>query len=64
MTLPNDNFENLKAGTYPTGAGGYFIFLKPLPSGQHNLHVTARVLNPTDPSFNYDYDASYDVKVR
>ena len=64
MTLPNDNFENLKAGTYPTGAGGYFIFLKPLPAGQHNLHVTARVLNPTDPSFNYDYDASYDLKIR
>jgi hypothetical protein len=64
MTLPKDNFEDLKAGTYPTGAGGYFIFLKPLPAGQHNLHVTARVLNPTDPSFNYDYDASYDLIVR
>jgi hypothetical protein len=64
MTLPKDNFEDLKAGTYPTGAGGYFIFLKPLPAGQHNLDVTARVLNPTDPSFNYDYDASYDLIVR
>jgi hypothetical protein len=64
MTLPNNNFEDLKGGTYPTGAGGYFVFLKPLPAGEHNLHVTARVLNPTDPSFNYDYDASYDLKVR
>jgi hypothetical protein len=64
MMLPSDNFENLKGGTYPTGAGGYFVFLKPLSAGEHNLHVTARVLNPTDPSFNYDYDASYDLKVR
>jgi hypothetical protein len=64
MKIPNDNYEFLKGGTYPTGAGGYFIFLKPLPAGEHNLHVTARVINPTDPSFNYDYDASYDLKVQ
>lgn len=64
MTLPKDNFENLKDGTYPTGAGGYFIFLPPLPAGMHNLHVTARVINPNDSSFNYDYDAVYDLNVR
>jgi hypothetical protein len=64
MTVPNDNYELLKGGTYPTGAGGYFIFLKPLPAGEHNLHVNARVVNPTDPSFNFDYDTSFDLKVR
>jgi len=64
MTIPNDNFLNIKGGTFPTGAGGYFAFLKPLPAGQHNLHITARVLNPTDPSFNFDYDTSYDLKVQ
>ncbi len=64
MTVPNDNFEFLKGGTYPTGAGGYFIFLKPLPVGEHNLSITARVVNPTDPSFNFDYDTSYDLKVQ
>jgi hypothetical protein len=64
MTVLNDNYELLKGGTYPTGAGGYFIFLKPLPAGEHKLHVTARVVNPTDPSFNFDYDTSYDLNVR
>jgi hypothetical protein len=64
MTVPNDNFELLKGGTYPTGAGGYFIFLKPLPVGEHNLSITARVVNPTDPSFNFDYDTSFDLKVQ
>jgi hypothetical protein len=64
MTLPNDNYEFLKGGTYPTAAGGYFVFLKPFPAGEHNLSITARVLNPTDPSFNYDYDASYDLIVK
>jgi hypothetical protein len=64
MNVPNDNFESLKGGTYPTGAGGYFIFLKPIPTGQHNLHITARVVNPIDPSYNFDYDTSYDLKVR
>ena len=64
MTVPNDNYEFLKGGTYPTGAGGYFVFLKPLPVGEHNLSITARVLNPTDPSFNYNYDTSFDLKVQ
>lgn len=64
MTVPNDNFEFLKGGTYPTGAGGYFVFLKPLPPGQHNLGITARVINPTDPSFNFDYNTSIDLKVK
>jgi hypothetical protein len=64
MTLPNDNFEYLKAGTYPTGGGGYFVFLKPLPAGEHNLKIAARVLNPTDPSLNFDYDSSFDLKVQ
>jgi hypothetical protein len=64
MTVPNDNFEFLKGGMYPTGAGGYFIFLKPLPVGKHNLSINARVVNPTDPSFNFDYDTSFDLKVQ
>ena len=64
MTVPNDNFENLKGGTYPTAGSGYFVFLKPLPAGQHNLGITARVVNPTDPSFNFDYDTSVDLKVK
>jgi hypothetical protein len=64
MTVPNDNYEYLKGGTYPTGGGGYFVFLKPLPAGEHNLSITARVINPTDPSFNFDYDISYNLRVR
>ncbi len=44
MTLPNDNFENLKGGTYPTGAGGYFVFLKPLPAGEHILQQGSSIL--------------------
>jgi hypothetical protein len=64
MTVPNDNFELLKGGTYPTAGAGYYVFLKPIPVGEHTLHINARVINPTDPSFNFDYDASYDLKVR
>lgn len=64
MTVPEDNFENLKGGTYPTAGAGYFVFLKPLPAGQHNLGINARVVNPIDPSFNFDYDTSIDLKVK
>ena len=42
MTIPNDNYEFLKGGTYPTGAGGYFVFLKPLPAGEHNLQCNGK----------------------
>ena len=64
MTVPNDNFESLKGGTYPTAGSGYFVFLKPLPVGQHNLKINAHVTNPIDPSFNFDYDTSIDLKVK
>jgi len=64
MTVPDDNFESLKGGTYPAAAGGYFIFLKPLSIGKHTLNIDARVLNPTDNSFNFHYVTSFDLKVQ
>lgn len=37
LTLPEVNHKQLKAGTYVAGSHGWFIFLKPLATGKHEL---------------------------
>jgi hypothetical protein len=64
MTVPKDNFLDLKPGQWKTATGGYFIFLKPLPEGDHKISVIARVTNPVDPSYNFNYDTLYSLKVQ
>jgi len=64
VTIPENNFLNQTAGQWKDAAGGYFIFLKPLPEGDHRLSISARVTNPFDESFNYNYDTSYLLKVQ
>src|SRR6476620_5840061 len=39
MTVPDDNYELLKSGSYPTGAGGCFVFLKPPPTVDAGDHL-------------------------
>jgi hypothetical protein len=39
MTYPEDSHLTFtKAGTFPTTAHGWFVFLKPLPLGQHTIY--------------------------
>jgi hypothetical protein len=64
MTVPKDNFLDLKPGQWKTASGGYFIFLKPLPEGDHKISINARVTNPIDPSYNFNYDTLYLLKVQ
>jgi hypothetical protein len=39
MTVPDDNYELLKSGSYPTGAVGCFVFLKPPPTVDAGDHL-------------------------
>ena len=64
MTVPEGNFLDLKPGQWNAVTGGYFAFLKPLPVGNHEVAVSARVTNPIDPSYNYNYDTTYLLKVQ
>lgn len=64
ITIPTDNVYDIKAGTYKAVAHGYFVFLKPLPAGVHNVNIAARVVNPIDPSFNFNYHTSFVLKVQ
>jgi hypothetical protein len=64
MTVPSNNFMDVKPGVWTAVTGGYFIFLKPLPAGIHNLSISARVTNPIDPSYNYNYHTLVLMKVQ
>lgn len=64
MTVPKDNFLDLKPGQWKDAAGGYWAFLKPLPVGDHKVSITARVTNPIDPTYNFDYHTMYLLKVQ
>jgi hypothetical protein len=64
MTVPENNFLELKPGQWNAVTGGYFAFLKPLPIGNHDLGIFARVTNPIDPSYNFNYDTLYRLKVQ
>jgi hypothetical protein len=64
MTVPESNFLDLKPGQWIAVTGGYFAFLKPLPVGNHEIAVSARVTNPIDPSYNFNYDTTYLLKVQ
>jgi hypothetical protein len=64
MTVPEDNFLDIKPGQWKTATGGNFVFLKPLPTGDHTLSIAARVTNPIDPSYNFNYHTVFLLKVQ
>jgi hypothetical protein len=43
LTLPEENHKKLKPGTYVAGAQGWFVFLKPLSIGKHELFYSNTV---------------------
>lgn len=63
ITVPENNFLELKPGQWKAGSGGYFVFLEPLPVGHHTVGISARVTNPIDPSYNYNYNTQYLLNV-
>src|SRR5215472_13305202 len=44
---PNNHQADYKAGTWRAGSQGWWVFLKPLPSGEHTISYNIRV-TPTD----------------
>jgi hypothetical protein len=47
VTLPTDNVFGISAGTYRAVADGYWVFLQPLPPGQHEIRLRGAMGNPT-----------------
>ena len=64
ITIPTDNVFKEKPGTYRAFTNGFFVFLKPLHPGTHDLHLTASVTNPIKPQYNYAADCTYHLIVK
>lgn len=58
ITIPEDNVYMVNPGTFKAVVDGYFLFLKPLPIGEHNLNIKVDVKDPSDPNFTSGYDAT------
>ena len=42
LTLPSDNIFGAPAGLYaPTAADGFYLIVRPLPPGEHTIHIRA-----------------------
>lgn len=59
VTIPEDTqFPDQNIGTFRAAAHGWFVFLKPLPPGNHSIYYNVAVtgLGPNDHSSEISYD--------
>jgi hypothetical protein len=65
--IPNNtHLSSVKYGTFPAAAHGWFVFLKPLPPGEHTIYIQNKV-DPTTLSGAADVNAAqitYHLKVK
>jgi hypothetical protein len=59
ITIVEGNIYETPPGTFRGFADGFFVFLEPLPPGEHRVDLKVSVLNPIDPSYNYNADWTY-----
>jgi len=59
LTIPADNIYKEKPWTYKAFTNGFFAFLRPLPPGTYNLHLTVSITNPIKTQYNYAADWTY-----
>lgn len=64
ITIPKDNIYDASEGTFKSVVDGYFLFLKPLPKGEHNVNIKVEVANPKDPSYTTGYNANLKLIAR
>jgi hypothetical protein len=64
ITVPENNIFNNMPGVWKAKVDGFFLFLEPLPPGNHTLRTTTSVINPTSPEYNYAADLKYNLMVK
>ena len=63
ITIPENTYEpDQNTGTWRSGAHGWFVFLKPLPVGDHTLNYNIGVTG-TGPN-DHSAEITYDLKVK
>jgi hypothetical protein len=64
FTFPADNIFAAPEGPTKAVSEGFWVFLKPLPPGQYELHVQGLQVDPTVTApFNFVQDATYHLTV-
>ena len=64
ITLPTDNIMGVEAGTTPSIAEGYWIFLNALPPGNHEITFGGSAGNPSvTSSMNFVTEVTYHLTV-
>jgi hypothetical protein len=63
ITYVKDNIFDMPAGTYRGVADAFFVFLKPMSVGNHELQIKTSITNPTTPSYNYASEGIYNLKI-
>ncbi len=64
ITVPENNIFDFKPGFGKGKVDGFFLFLEPLPPGNHTLHTTTSVFNPISPEYNYAATLTYTLIVK
>jgi hypothetical protein len=64
MTIPKDNVMGVPPGTTQAVSDGFWIILKPLPVGKHEIHFTGSLADFTATGpLNFVSDAKYDITI-
>lgn len=63
FTIVEGNIYDIPAGTSKGLADGFSVFLEPLPPRKHDVDLKVSVLNPIEPSYNYNADWTYHLMI-
>jgi hypothetical protein len=64
VTLPDDNIVGEAAGTYLSVSDGNWLFLKPLPPGQHEIRTHGTIIDPTSPTPSFETAVTYHLTIQ
>jgi hypothetical protein len=63
ISWTKDNFFESKPGVFQGAVDGYFLFLKPLSPGNHEVSFEADVLPPNNPEEGYHQKGTYFLNI-
>ena len=64
LTYGENNIYDVRPETSPAFAEGWFLFVKPLPQGDHTIKIHSKISNPTDVSCDYKGDTEWNLKIK